>query len=97
MSDYQPITENGRFKAAYIEPHNPHLSLTPGPKGKDRVWTCDACGKSGKFNDVVGTECTAPMPAPCKACGLTPICARDCPGIRAEFGRDDVYVVDGQG
>lgn len=98
MIDYRPITENGRFVAAYIEPHNPHLTLIPiSPKGANRTWKCQACELTGSFEFVNSQPCTAPMPPPCAGCGLTPICARDCPGIRKVLSGDGVYVIDGQG
>lgn len=98
MSDYQPITENGHYKAAYIEPFNPHQTLTrTNAKGRPGLFQCAGCGAAGSIKDINAEPCTAPQPDPCPGCGLTPICARDCPGIRDALNDPGVYVIDGAG
>ena len=76
---------------------NPHLSMQPVDpkiKGPNRRWRCvdAACGITGNYSEVIAQDCLAPLPAPCKWCGQTPLCTPDCEGMLAIFNRSDVHV-----
>jgi hypothetical protein len=62
---------------------NPHMWMTavdpPGAVG--RRWECQYCKAVGRLSYLQTKECTFTYP-PCKVCGQTPECAKDCGGVK---------------
>lgn len=71
---------------------NPHNLMTRTAAPPIDAWRCDFCKKSGTFKGLRKTECTYVYP-PCKYCGETPECARDCAGMLAALGSPGVEVI----
>jgi len=67
----------------------PHLSMKNTGNG---IWKCDYCKETGKYNELSKIACTE-RPKPCKWCGESPLCARDCVGIRIALSDPKVYVI----
>ncbi|MBW2672341.1 MAG: hypothetical protein JRD89_02845 [Deltaproteobacteria bacterium] len=73
---------------AYIPDKNPHNWLS---RIADDRWACQYCGLEGTIEDIDAMACTHEYP-PCKYCGLTPICAVDCPGVWQALMSPEVYL-----
>jgi hypothetical protein len=72
----------------YKGPPDPHLSINNLGGGR---WQCSDCGAIGGPDLLYSAGCTAPK-EPCKHCGCSPVCARDCGGIAKALSDPDVYV-----
>jgi len=73
---------------------NPHMwvtALSPPRQKPCRIWMCQYCGIIGPMNTIRAVACSHVYP-PCKYCGQTPECARDCPGIAMALSLPQVYV-----
>jgi len=82
------MEDRKRGEPMYIPYANPHPCLT---NQGDNGWVCTHCGIEGPFEEVEKIACTYEHPI-CPHCGLTPICAVDCPGILGLLMDPRVYI-----
>lgn len=62
-----------------MNPHNWMSALDPAGT-KNRRWQCQYCKDVGRLAELESRECSYVYP-PCRWCGETPTCAKDCKGI----------------
>ena len=73
-------------------PHLYCLGDGNGDNGIPQTHTCQFCGLSGDYNDVLMVTSCTERSAPCEWCGEAPLCSPDCVGVRMALSDPGVYV-----
>lgn len=79
------------YPPGYNGPPDPHLSIKNIGEGR---WQCNDCGVIGGVGLLYQAGCIAEH-KPCRHCGYSPVCAKDCPGIEEALSDPKVYVAGG--
>lgn len=79
-----------------MNPHNGCTKIAHKIGNRLARWKCRYCGDEGTLGQLMGpnqrASCAYVYP-PCRYCGQTPTCARDCRGIAEVLSTPDVHIV----
>lgn len=68
------------------------VSIKPTKRKPNRRWRCKDCGAKGSLEELRKTECSC-EPEPCKYCGESPECSKDCPAMLAALSHPSIRVI----